>query len=55
MAPNLSRSLKVLILNNNPLEELVAEISLLAKLEVLGIASTKVKKLPNQIVDLRKL
>jgi Leucine-rich repeat (LRR) protein len=48
-------SLKVLILNNNPITELSPSISKLEKLEVLGIASTLINKLPNQIVDLRSL
>lgn len=41
------KSLEVLILNNNPLQQITPEISKLAKLKVLGIASTQVRKLPN--------
>ena len=41
-----SRSLKRLLLNQNELKELDAKISNLNKLEVLGIAMTKITKLP---------
>ena len=43
----IQNSLEYLILNNNPLQELAAEISRLKYLKTLGIASSKVTKLPN--------
>ena len=52
---NMRASLKVLVLNDNPLMELPVEIGLLSNLHILGIARTKVQKLPNQIVSLKKL
>lgn len=43
----MQRSLKVLVLNDNPIMELSAEIGLLSNLNILGIARTKIQKLPN--------
>lgn len=47
--------LKKLYLNQNPLRELDQKIDLLSKLKVLGIAATRITKLPPQIAKLKDL
>ena len=49
MSKHLPRGLKRLLLNQNELTELNPMIDKLEKLEVLGIAMTKIQKLPAQI------
>ena len=44
---NMRSNLRVFVLNDNPLIELPAEIGLLSNLQILGIARTKIQKLPN--------
>ena len=55
MRKSLPRQLKRLLLNQNELTELNPLIDKLEKLEVLGIAMTKIQKLPAQISKISTL
>ena len=48
-------NLEILILNNNPLKELLPNVKGLKKLKTLGIASTEITKLPSDITECSSL
>lgn len=48
----LTQKLEVLILNDNPLESLPSQIYHLRELRILGMASTKIKELPHQVMKM---